>query len=91
MPFCLLILPSRDTDPSLQMPDITPDEMAKAKVGFPIRLINPDLVVDVLLPKELNDHNQAVLEFFLTVQQKADERLGSCEYNACVRLHFAVG
>jgi len=72
------------------MPDATVDEMAKAKVGFAIRFFNPDLVVDALLPERLLHHNQAALEYFLTVQQRADERLVSCEYNNRVHLPFAV-
>jgi hypothetical protein len=60
------------------MLDITPDEMKKVKVGFAICFINRDLVVDTMLSDELNDHNQAVLEFFLTVQEHADKRLESC-------------
>ena len=58
-----------------QMPDITTNEMAKAKVGFAIRFINPNLVADVMLPRQLYNHNQAALEYFLTVQEAADEKL----------------
>ena len=71
------------------MPDITPDEMAKAKVGFAIRFINRDLVVDTLLPNELNDHNQAAVEYFLTIQEKADERLESCKLQRPCPLTFS--
>ena len=60
------------------MLDITSDEMAKAKVGFAVRFINRDLVADVMLPDDLSDHNQASLEYFLTVQEAADARLGEC-------------
>jgi hypothetical protein len=58
------------------MPVIAGSEMAKAKVGFAIRFINRDLVADVMLPDKLCDHNQAALEYFLTIQEAADERLG---------------
>jgi len=88
--FCLPITLSHSTDPLIQLPDITAEEMAKAKVGFAIRFINKRLVVDALLPDELKEHNQAALEFFLTVQQKADERLGPCEYNIHVCFPSAV-
>lgn len=81
MPLYLLVPLFRGADALLQMPDITPDEMAKAKVGFAVRFINRELTADALLPDALNDHNQAALEFFLTVQEAADERLGSCKYN----------
>lgn len=51
--------------------------MAKAKVGFAIRLFNRDLPEDESLPERLFEHNQALVEFFLTVQEEADERMGS--------------
>ena len=51
--------------------------MAKAKVGFSIRLFNRDLPEDESLPERLFEHNQALLEFFMTVQEEADERLDS--------------
>ena len=73
------------------MPDITPDEMLKAKVGFSVRFINRDLVVDSTLSDELIDHNQAALEFFLTIQERADMRLASCEYNVRVCTPPTVG
>jgi hypothetical protein len=57
------------------MPDITADEMAKAKVGFALRFLNRDLVVDSMVPDELTDHNQATLGWFFTMQEMADERL----------------
>jgi len=58
-----------------QMPDITTDEMAKAKSGFAVRFINQNLVADVMLPDQLYSHNQAALEYFLTVQEAADRQL----------------
>ena len=58
------------------MPEITADEMAKAKVGFALRFLNRELVVDALVPEELTDHNQASLEWFFATQERADERLG---------------
>jgi hypothetical protein len=58
------------------MPEVTAEEMAKAKVGFAVRFINPHLVADVMLPDDLQVHNQAVIEFFLTVQEEAEVRLG---------------
>lgn len=58
------------------MPDITTDEMAKAKVGFAIRFINRELVADVNLPDALNDHNQAGMQMLLDLQHYANERLG---------------
>ena len=61
-----------------QMPGISSDEMAKAKVGFAVRFTNRDFVVDTLLPDILSAHNQAVIEYFLTVREKADARLGTC-------------
>ena len=61
----------------LQLPVVTAEEMAKAKIGFAIRLFNQDLPEDKSLPERLFEHNQALLEFFLTVQEKADERMGS--------------
>jgi len=51
--------------------------MGKVKAGFSVRLINRDLVVDTLLSDELNDHNQAVLEFLLSVQEDAEKKLDS--------------
>ena len=60
------------------MPEITPDEMGKAKVGFAVRFINPALVADVMLPDILNNHNEAALEYFLTIQEKAEAKLGKC-------------
>ena len=69
-----------------QMPEITTDEMAKAKVGFAIRFINRELVADELLPDKLRDHNQAALEYFLTIQEAADQRLS--EYHA--RIYFIL-
>lgn len=58
------------------MPEITADEMVKAKVGFALHFLNRDLVVDSLVPEELTSHNQASLEWFFVMQEKADERLG---------------
>ena len=66
-------------DALLQLPDITPDEMSKAKVGFAIRFINRDLAVDHMLSDELDEHNQAALEFFLAIQEAADARMVTCE------------
>lgn len=60
--------------------------MAKAKIGFPIRLFNRDLPEDESLPEKLFEHNQALLEFFLTVQEEADERMASgrfCSISGC--------
>ena len=51
--------------------------MAKAKIGFAIRLFNRDLPEDASLPEGLFEHNQALLDFFLTIQEEADERMGS--------------
>lgn len=51
--------------------------MAKAKVGFAVRLFNRDLPEDESLPERLFEHNQALLEFFLSVQEEADQRMGS--------------
>jgi hypothetical protein len=56
---------------------VTAEEMAKAKIGFAIRLFNRDLPEDESLAEELFEHNQALLEFFLSVQEEADERMGS--------------
>jgi hypothetical protein len=50
--------------------------------GFAIRLINRDLVVDTLLSDELNNHNQAMMEFLMAVQEDADEKLES-EFFTC--------
>lgn len=61
----------------LQLPVVTPEEMAKAKIGFAIRLFNRDLPEDESLPEGLFEHNQALLEFFLSVQEEADERMSS--------------
>jgi hypothetical protein len=61
----------------LQLPIVTAEEMAKAKIGFAIRLFNRDLPEDGSLPEELFEHNQALLDFFLSVQEEADERMGS--------------
>ena len=69
-----------------QMPEVAADEMAKAKVGFAIRFINRELVVDSLLPDKLRDHNQAALEYFLTIQEAADQRLS--EYNSHIFFHL---
>ncbi|KAF9642271.1 hypothetical protein BDM02DRAFT_3193571 [Thelephora ganbajun] len=74
----------------LFLQDISPTEMAKAKAGFAVRLINRDLVVDTLLSDELNDHNQAVLEFFLTVQEDADKKLDSTLSNSAGELTINV-
>jgi hypothetical protein len=59
------------------LPVVTPEEMAKAKIGFAIRLFNRDLPEDESLPEALFEHNQALLEFFLSVQEEADERMSS--------------
>jgi hypothetical protein len=59
------------------LPVVTAEEMAKAKIGFAIRLFNRDLPEDGSLPEELFEHNQALLEFFLTVQEEADERMST--------------
>ena len=61
-----------------QMPEISSDEMTKAKVSFAVRFINRDFVVDTFLPDILSDHNQAVIEYFPTVREKANARLGTC-------------
>lgn len=60
-----------------QLPVVTAEEMAKAKIGFAIRLFNRDLPEDESLPDKLFEHNQALLEFFMTVQEEADERMDS--------------
>lgn len=51
---------------------VTTDEVdgGKAKVGFIFRFINRDLVVGSL-PDMLSDHNQATIEYFLTVRKGA--------------------
>ncbi|KAF9782851.1 hypothetical protein BJ322DRAFT_178294 [Thelephora terrestris] len=61
------------------VPEVTTDEMGKAKAGFAVRLTNPDLVADVLSPQELHTHNQAVIEYFLTVQEAAEARLAAMD------------
>jgi hypothetical protein len=58
------------------MPEINADEMAKAKVGFALRFVNHDLVVDATVPDQLTAHNQASLGWFFVAQETADERLG---------------
>ena len=63
-----------------QLPVVTAEEMAKAKVGFPIRLFNRELPEDESLPEELFEHNQALLEFFMTIQEEADERMDSGKF-----------
>jgi hypothetical protein len=70
------------------MPEITTDEMAKAKVGFAIRLINRDLRVDSALPDDLEEHDQAALEYFLTIQEASDQRMG--EYRFLSSLMFGI-
>ena len=74
--------------PAAQLPDITTDEMAKAKVGFAIRFINQNLVADVMLPRQLYNHNQAALEYFLTVQEAADEKLS--KHDMYTELPFSI-
>ena len=71
-----------------QIPDITTDEMAKAKVGFAIQFINPNLVADVMLPYQLYNYNQAALEYFLTIQEAADEKLS--KHNMYPELPFSI-
>jgi len=56
---------------------VTAEEMAKAKVGFAIYLFNRDLPEDGSPPEELFEHSQALLEFFMNVQEEADECLCS--------------
>ena len=68
-------------DPTFQVEQVTPAELAKLKVGFAVRLINRDLVVDTLHSDEFNDHNQAVLDFLLSVQEGADTKLESSQCN----------
>ena len=60
------------------MPEVTTDEMGKVKAGFAVCTVNPELVADTLLPDALHTHNQAALEYFLTIQEQADARLGKC-------------
>ena len=60
---------------SFQIHDVSATDMAKVKTGFCVRLINRELVVDTLLSDELSDHNQAVLEFLLSIQEDADKQL----------------
>ncbi|KAF9779875.1 hypothetical protein BJ322DRAFT_1113194 [Thelephora terrestris] len=57
------------------MPDIVASEMAKAKVGFAVRFANKDLPEDALLPDKFFEHNQAAFEFFLSIQEAADQRM----------------
>jgi hypothetical protein len=64
------------SDITLRLPVVTA-EMTKAKIGHSIRLFNRDLTGDESLAEELFEHNQTLLEFFLSVQGEADERLGS--------------
>ena len=66
-------------DQPFQVEDVTPAELAKLKGRFAVRLINRELVLDALHSDELNDHNQAVLEFFLSVQEGADKKLESSQ------------
>lgn len=71
-----------------QLEDVTAAELAKLKVGFAVRLINRDLVVDTLHSDEFNDHNQAVLEFFLSVQEDANKKLDASQcpiHGTCFR------
>ena len=83
------------SDALLQLSVVTAEEMVKAKIGFAIRLFNRDLPEDGSLPEELFEHNQALLEFFLSVQEEADEHMGSgkspvfplavhCDANLCL-------
>jgi len=71
--------------PTAQMPDITTDKMAKAKVGFAIWFINQNLV---MLPHQLYNHNQAALEYILTMQEAVDEKLS--KHNMYTELPFSI-
>ena len=59
-----------------QMSDVTADDMAKVKAGFAIRTVNDELVADVMVPDELKHHAKATVEFFLSVQEASDQKLG---------------
>jgi len=68
-------------DQPFQVEDVTVTELAKLKVGFATRLINSEeLVVDALHSGEFNTRNQAVLEFFLSIQEHTDKKLDSGQY-----------
>jgi hypothetical protein len=54
--------------------------MAKVKAGFCVRFTNRDLVADALLPDALDDHNRAALDFFLAIQEDADENFDASKY-----------
>ena len=51
-------------------------------MSFAIRLINDDLAIDTAaaLPVQLSQHNQALLEFFCTIQEAGDDRMESSQY-----------
>ena len=54
--------------------------MAKVKAGFCVRLINREIVADALLPDTLDDHNRAVLDFFVAIQEDANEKLDASKH-----------
>ena len=66
------------------MPDITTDKMVKAKSGFAVQFINWNLVADVMLPDQLYNHNQAALEYFLTMQEAMDQQLSKHDVHTCL-------
>lgn len=57
------------------MQEITKGEIGKTKARFTIRFVHKDHPDDELLPEAFFKHNQAAFKFFLTTQEKADERL----------------
>jgi len=67
--------PQHITDTIIQMPKpvVGITDMAKLRAGFAIRCLNEDTPEDQSLPKILLNHNQAVLDYFFTVQEEADK------------------
>jgi len=72
-------LPLHVAELSFQIGEIDTTEMAKAKLGFTIRLINNEVEADADLPEQLVEHHQAMLEFTWAIQEAADGRMQSSQ------------
>jgi hypothetical protein len=65
------------TDTSSQEHSLGESEMKKARMGFSTRLVTRDLPDDESTPEELFVHNEAVVDFFHTIQEFSDDKLGN--------------
>jgi len=75
------------TDAQFQKPHLEMFDLARAKIGFAIRCVTRSLSGDSLLPDEVFEHNQAVLDYLHTVREASDMHMDGSESPPSPKTH----